>query len=78
MKQVDKTILKLVYGISVMSLHLHYFHANGECSFGEGWRDDLGEEVESVFPSTLLACGRWKVRLEKTRERIWEREVEEL
>ena len=31
---------------SVMSLHLHYFHANGERSFGEGGREDLGEEVE--------------------------------
>ena len=25
LKQVDKNILRLVYGISVMSLHLHYF-----------------------------------------------------
>ena len=48
LKQVDKTILRLVYGISVMSLHLHYFHANGECSFGEGWREDWGEEVEEL------------------------------
>jgi hypothetical protein len=46
MKQVDKNILRLVYGISVMSLHLHYFPADGERSFGEGRREDLGEEVE--------------------------------
>ena len=48
MKQVDKNILRLVYGISVMSLHLHYFLADGESSFGEGGREDLGEEVEEL------------------------------
>ena len=31
---------------SVMSLHLHYFTADGGGSFGEGGREDLGEEVE--------------------------------
>ena len=31
---------------SVMALHLHYFPADGERSFGEGGREDLGEEVE--------------------------------
>ena len=31
---------------SVMSLHLHYFPADSERSFGEGGREDLGEEVE--------------------------------
>ena len=31
---------------SVMSLHRHYFPADGERSFGEGGREDLGEEVE--------------------------------
>ena len=46
MTQVDKTILRLVYGISVMSLHLHYYPADGERSFGEDGREDLGEEVE--------------------------------
>ena len=46
MKQVDKTILKLVYGISVMSLHLHYFPADGGGSFGEDGREDLGEKIE--------------------------------
>ena len=76
MKQVDKTILRLVYGISVMSLHLHYFHANGECSFGEGWRDDLGEEVESVFPSTFLSCGWWRFVWRRLRENLGE-EVKE-
>ena len=48
MKQVDKTILRLVYGISVMSLHLHYFLADGGGSFGEDGREDLGEEVEEL------------------------------
>ena len=48
MKQVDKTILRLVYGISLMDLHLHYFHADGGGSFGEGGRKDLGEEVEEL------------------------------
>ena len=33
---------------SVMSLHLHYFPADGGGSFGEGGRDDLGEEVEEL------------------------------
>ena len=31
---------------SVMSLHLHYYPADGGGSFGEGGREDLGEEVE--------------------------------
>ena len=46
MKQVDKNILRLVYGISVKSLHLHYFPVDGGGSFGEDGREDLGEEVE--------------------------------
>ena len=46
MKQVDKNILRLVYGISVMSLHRHYYPADGGGSFGEDGREDLGEEVE--------------------------------
>ena len=60
MKQVDKTILRLVYGISVKSLHLHYFLADSERSFGEGWEEDWREKVENVFPSTLLSCGWWR------------------
>ena len=48
MKQVDKTILRLVYGISVMSLHLHYYPVDGGGSFGEGEKEDLGEEVEEL------------------------------
>ena len=31
---------------SVMSLHLHYYPVDGGGSFGEGGREDLGEEVE--------------------------------
>lgn len=33
---------------SVMSLHLYYFPADGERSFGEGGREDLGEEVKEL------------------------------
>ncbi len=33
---------------SVMALHLHYFPADGGGSFGEGGREDLGEEVEEL------------------------------
>ncbi len=29
-----------------MALHLYYYPADGERSFGEGGREDLGEEVE--------------------------------
>ena len=32
--------------ISVITLYQHYFPADNGGSFGEGWRDDLGEEVE--------------------------------
>jgi len=46
LKQVDKNILRLVYGISVITLHLHYYPADGGDSFGEEGREDLGEEVE--------------------------------
>jgi len=42
----SQNILRLVYGISVKSLHLHYFPADGGGSLEEGWREDLGEEVE--------------------------------
>ena len=31
-----------------MSLHLHYFPADGGGSFGEGGREDLGEKVEEL------------------------------
>ena len=31
---------------SVMSLHLHYYPADGGGSLEEGGREDLGEEVE--------------------------------
>ena len=48
MKQVDKNILRLVYGISVITLHQYDFPADGGGSFGEGGREDLGEEVEEL------------------------------
>ena len=57
MKQVDKNILRLVYGISVITLHLHYFLADGEHSFGEGGEEDWREKVSNGSPSTLLSCG---------------------
>ena len=33
---------------SVMALHLHYFPVDGGGSFGEGWKEDLGEEVKEL------------------------------
>ena len=33
---------------SRMSFHQHYFSADSERSFGEGGREDLGEEVEEL------------------------------
>ena len=33
---------------SVIALHLHYYPADGGGSFGEGGREDLGEEVEEL------------------------------
>ena len=60
MKQVDKNILRLVYGISVITLHQYDFLADSEHSFGEGWEKDWREKVENVFPSTLLSCRWWR------------------
>ena len=70
MKQVDKNILRLVYGISVMSLHLHYFPADGGDSFGEGWEEDWREKGENVFPSTLLSCRWWRFVWRRLRENL--------
>jgi len=42
---------------SVMALHLYYFPADGERSFGEGGEEDWREKVSNVSPSTLLSCG---------------------
>ena len=33
---------------SRVSFHLHYYPADGGGSFGEGGREDLGEEVEEL------------------------------
>ena len=33
---------------SVIALHRHYFSADSERSFGEGGREDLGEEVKEL------------------------------
>ena len=60
MKQVDKNILRLVYGISVITLYQYYFLADSERSFGEGWEEDWREKVSNVSPSTLLSCGWWR------------------
>ena len=46
MVEITKTILRLICGISAITLHQYYFLADGEHSFGEGWEEDLGEEVE--------------------------------
>ena len=46
LKQVDKTILKLVYGISVMSLHLHYFPADGKRCMEEAGEIILEEDED--------------------------------
>ena len=53
--RLERAGKRLVYGISLMSLYLHYFPADGEHSFGEGWREDFwrrtrtcrGYELES-------------------------------
>ncbi|WP_449016890.1 hypothetical protein [Prevotella sp.] len=57
MKQVDKTILRLVYGISAITLYQYYFPADGGGSFGEGWEEDWREKVSNGSPSILLSCG---------------------
>nr|WP_315441569.1 hypothetical protein [uncultured Prevotella sp.] len=72
MKQVNKTILRLVYGISVITLHQYYFLADGERSFGEGWEEDWREKVSNGSPSTLLSCGWWRF-VWRRRERGLER-----
>ena len=38
--EITKTILRLICGISVITLHQHYFLADGEHSFGEGWEEE--------------------------------------
>ena len=70
MKQVDKNILRLVYGVSVITLHLHYFPADGGGSFGEGWEEDWREKVENVFPSTLLSYRWWRFVWRRLRENL--------
>ena len=57
MVEIAKTILRLSYNVSVITLHLYYFLADSEHSFGEGWEKDWREKVQNVFPSTLLFCG---------------------
>ena len=57
---------------SVMALHLYYFPADGERSFGEGGEEDWREKVSNVSPSTLLSCGWWRF-VWRRRERGLER-----
>ena len=77
MKQDDKNILRLVYGISAITLHQYYSLADSERSFGEGWEEDWKEKVSNVSPSTLLSCGWWRFVWRRLRENLGE-EVEEL
>ena len=60
MVEITKTILRLIYGISAITLHQYYFHADGERSFGEGWEEDWREKVSNGSPSTLRSCGWWR------------------
>jgi len=61
---------------SVMALHLYYFPADGERSFGEGGEEDWREKVSNVSPSTLLSCRWWRL-VWRRGERDWREEVEE-
>ena len=76
MKQVDKNILRLVYGISVITLHQYYSLADSEHSFGEGWEEDWREKVSNGSPSTLLSCRWWRFVWRRLRENLGE-EVKE-
>ena len=76
MVEITKTILRLIYGISAITLHQYYFHADGERSFGEGWEEDWREKVSNGSPSILLSCGWWRFVWRRLRENLGE-EVEE-
>ena len=60
MVEIAKTILRLSYNVSVITLHLYYSLADSERSFGEGWEEDWREKVSNVSPSILLSCGWWR------------------
>ena len=55
--EITKTILRLICGISAITLHQYYSLADSERSFGEGWEEDWREKVSNGSPSTLLSCG---------------------
>ena len=76
MVEITKTILRLICGISSITLHQYYFLADGERSFGEGWEEDCREKVSNVSPSTLLSCRWWRL-VWRRGERDWREEVEE-
>ena len=76
MVEITKTILRLIYGISVITLYQYYFLADGERSFGEGWEKDWREKVSNVSPSTLLSCRWWRFVWRGLRENLRE-EVKE-
>ena len=54
MVEIAKTILRLSYNVSVITLHLYYFLTGSERSFGEGGRKNWRENISKVSPSTLL------------------------
>ena len=47
---------------SVITLFQHYFPADGERSFGEGWKESWGEDEERVGEELLRGRGRWVER----------------
>ena len=57
MVEITKTILRLICGISVITLHQYYFLTDGERSFGVGGEEDWREKVSNRSPSTLSSCG---------------------
>ena len=72
MLEITKTILRLICDISAITLHLYYFLADGEHSFGEGWEEDWreGRECLSIYITILRMV---EVRLERAGKRIGER-----
>ena len=70
MVEIAKTILRLSYNVSVITLHLYYFLTDGERSFGEGWEKDWREKVSNGSPSILLSCGWWRFVWRRLRENL--------
>ena len=70
MVEITKTILRLICGISVITLHQYYFLTDGERSFGVGGEEDWREKVSNVSPSALLPCGLWRFAWRRLRENL--------